>query len=46
MCVLVLGVGARLLCVFDVFFTFIYKFVDVAGVSGLCVPRRIVVVGG
>jgi hypothetical protein len=45
-CVFELGTGARLLCVFVVFFTFIYNFADVAGVSGSCVPRLIGVGGG
>ena len=46
MCVLGLGDGAQLYCVFDIFCTFIYNFADVAGVSGSCVLRRIGVVGG
>jgi hypothetical protein len=38
-CVLELGDGARLLCVFVVLFKFIYRIVDFSGVNGSCVPR-------
>ena len=41
-----LGDGARLLCVFVVFCTVIYNFVDAAGVSWSCVPRLVGVVSG
>ena len=46
MCVVELGFGARLLCVFVVFFTVLCSFADVAGVMASCVLRLIEVVDG